>query len=156
MIELLILCGTTFAVCIAAASIPVINTEIYLIGVASLVSPVTIVPLAIAAAAGAMVGKLGVYTLGRFGGASAHKRLPERWRDRYASLSDAVSERDSVQAVVFVSALVGLPPFYLMSLLAGALRVSLAGFLAVGFVGRALRFGTCLAVPQLVLSWLSA
>ena len=38
--------------------------------------------------------------------------------------------------LVLISAIVGLPPFYLISLAAGAMRLNLAGFIAVGTVGR--------------------
>jgi membrane protein YqaA with SNARE-associated domain len=48
-------------------------------------------------------------------------------------------------ALVFVSALTGLPPFAVLSVLAGQLRMSLALFLGLGFAGRWLRFAGVLA-----------
>ena len=42
--------------------------------------------------------------------------------------------------MVGVSALVGLPPLYAVSLMAGVLRLPLARFMVVTAVGRVLRF----------------
>lgn len=151
MIELLILAATTFAVCAVAGLIPVLNTEIYLIGVSALVGPAAIAPLAIAAAAGAMVAKVGLYLAGR--GAA---RLPRgKLRGGIDRLQASLAGRDgSPLALIFTSAVIGLPPFYLVAALSGALRISPVRFAVVGFFGRGLRFAACLAFPQLVLAWL--
>jgi membrane protein YqaA with SNARE-associated domain len=53
-------------------------------------------------------------------------------------------------AVIFTSAVSGLPPFYLVSVAAGALRVSLARFLILGASGRFLRFASVVALPRLI------
>lgn len=57
-------------------------------------------------------------------------------------------------ALVLVSSTVGLPQFYVMSLVAGALRMNFTLFLAVGTVGRLLRFGTLVLIPQVALPWI--
>jgi membrane protein YqaA with SNARE-associated domain len=53
-------------------------------------------------------------------------------------------------ALVFASASVGLPPFYIMSVAAGAARMNLAWFIVLGSLGRLIRFGVIVAVPQFV------
>lgn len=54
--------------------------------------------------------------------------------------------------LVLVSSLTGLPPFFLMTLVAGAVKMNLALFLTAGTTGRLLRFGALVTLPQLVLS----
>jgi membrane protein YqaA with SNARE-associated domain len=52
--------------------------------------------------------------------------------------------------VVFSSALTGVPPFYVVSVAASSLRLSLARFLLVGGSGRLLRFAAIVALPGLL------
>jgi membrane protein YqaA with SNARE-associated domain len=52
--------------------------------------------------------------------------------------------------VVFVSSLVGFPPFYLVSVAAGALEMAFGPFLALGSVGRLLHFGVIAWLPHVV------
>ena len=58
--------------------------------------------------------------------------------------------RTCTGAVVFASAVTGCPPFYLVSVAAGALPFPLARFLVVGALGRLLRFAAVVAVPRLI------
>jgi membrane protein YqaA with SNARE-associated domain len=44
-----------------------------------------------------------------------------------------------------------MPPFYALSIVSGMLRVHIASFLLLGFLGRALRFAAVILMPQLVL-----
>ena len=58
----------------------------------------------------------------------------EHWRER-------THDRPVVASLfVFVSAATGVPPFAILSVLAGQLRMNLPLFLAIGLVGRWLRF----------------
>jgi membrane protein YqaA with SNARE-associated domain len=50
---------------------------------------------------------------------------------------------------VAVSSVVGFPPLYAVSLVAGTLRLPLAAFTAIIIVGRAIRFGAIYLVPWL-------
>jgi membrane protein YqaA with SNARE-associated domain len=59
-------------------------------------------------------------------------------------------------ALVLVSALTGLPPFFLITLVAGAVKMNLALFLTAGTAGRLVRFGALVTLPQLVLSLLKS
>jgi membrane protein YqaA with SNARE-associated domain len=67
----------------------------------------------------------------------AQARL-ELWRAR-------TQERPVLSGVlVLVSAVTGLPPFAVLAVLAGQLRMNLPLFLTLGLVGRWLRFATVL------------
>ena len=48
-----------------------------------------------------------------------------------------------------LSSVTGLPPFYLVSLAAGALRIKFTWFCVIGFAGRAVRFAVIVALPWL-------
>jgi membrane protein YqaA with SNARE-associated domain len=63
----------------------------------------------------------------------------------------AQRRRLAVDSIVFVSASVGLPPFAVISLLAGQVGMSLPRFLVIGSVGRLIRFSAvALGVEQVL------
>ena len=55
-------------------------------------------------------------------------------------LARARAWRGPIEVFVFVSAVVGIPPFYIVSLLGGALELSVTRFIVVGCAGRLIRF----------------
>ena len=131
-------------VAFASALVPLINIEAYL-GVRGSVGGIDNVwVLGLAAATGQMVGKLVWYYLGasslswtwvrkRMETPKAQARL-EKWRTR-------THERPLFAgALVFLSAFSGFPPFAILSVLAGQLRMSLTLFFVLGLMGRWLRF----------------
>jgi membrane protein YqaA with SNARE-associated domain len=75
--------------------------------------------------------------------------LPLRVRDRALAVSARLGTRRP-PALVFTSALTGLPPFYAVSVAAGMLGFRPGPFLAAGLAGRLLRFGAVFALPGLV------
>lgn len=144
--ELLSLIGVSFA----SALIPLINLEVYLIGLGA-VADVSgdLWALSATAAVGQMAGKLVWYYLGanalRWGWVRRKVEKPkaqeklELWRRR-------THDRPVTGGVlVFVSAVTGFPPFAIVSVLAGQLRLNVALFLLVGTVGRTLHFAAYLA-----------
>jgi membrane protein YqaA with SNARE-associated domain len=131
-------------VAFASALVPVVNIEAYL-GVRGSVGGIDNVwVLGLAAGLGQMVGKVVWYYLGasslhwgwvrrRMETPKAQARL-ETWRLR-------THERPVLAgALVFASAFSGFPPFAILSVLAGQLRMQLALFFGLGLAGRWLRF----------------
>jgi membrane protein YqaA with SNARE-associated domain len=131
-------------VAFASALVPLVNIEAYL-GVRGSVGGVgSIWVLGLAAALGQMVGKVVWYYLGasslswawvrrRVETPKAQARLA-RWRGR-------THERPLLTGtLVLVSAFSGFPPFAILAVLAGQLRMSLTLFFVLGLVGRWLRF----------------
>lgn len=135
----------TFLYCVGSGFIPVLNAEVFLVAAAAL-APRELLPLVtVLAAAGQMVAKSGMYLGGR-----GVVRLPsEKRKADLEALRARVARWRSRDLLVFVSASVGLPPFFAVSILAGTLRFPFPRFLVAGFVGRALRFGAIVAVPAL-------
>jgi membrane protein YqaA with SNARE-associated domain len=131
-------------VAFASALVPLVNIEAYL-GVRGSVGGIgNVWVLGLAAGFGQMVGKVVWYYLGasslhwgwvrrRMETPKAQARL-ETWRLR-------THERPVLAgALVFASAFSGFPPFAILSVLAGQLRMQLALFFGLGLAGRWLRF----------------
>jgi membrane protein YqaA with SNARE-associated domain len=53
-----------------------------------------------------------------------------------------------VWGVVFASASLGLPPLYIVSIVAGMLRLAVVPYLAIATAGRGLRFAVVVLAPQ--------
>jgi membrane protein YqaA with SNARE-associated domain len=142
-------------VAFASALVPLINIEAYL-GVRGSVSAVDNAwLLGFAAGLGQMVGKVVWYYLGasslrwhwvrkRIETPKAQARL-DTWRTR-------THERPVLTgSLVFLSAFSGFPPFAIVAVLAGQLRMSLTLFFLLGLAGRWLRFTAVLGGAE----WLS-
>lgn len=139
--------GATFAFCFVAAAVPiVINVELYLIGVTlwAAGSPAELAAIVVIAAVGQMAAKVMVYFAG-LGmlelprGARARARIArararlERWRRKPYWFFG-------------LSALVGLPPFFLTCLAAGAMKIRFELFCLLGLAGRLARFATLVTI----------
>lgn len=145
-----------FVVAVASALIPLVNIEAYL-GVRAAVASVEHVWwLGLVAAAGQMLGKVVWYYLGRnsLSWGWVRRRLEKpRNAARLDLWTRRTQERPAVAGLLlFVSALTGFPPFAVVSVLAGQLRMSLLLFLLLGLVGRWLRFVAVLGG----VAWVSA
>lgn len=127
---------------VVSAVVPWVNAEVILLSLVPLArSQTDLGILAVLATAGQMTGKGVLYWTTRrtisLGTSSGHEKLA-RWQ----TWLDGRGSR--LVPLVFLSAAVGVPPFYIVTLAAGALRIRFAEFLAVGCTGRLVHFG-CLA-----------
>ena len=138
-----------------SALVPLVNIEAYL-GVRGAVASVdSLWWLGFAAALGQMVGKVVWYYLGasslswtwvrrRIEKPKAQGRL-EQWRKR-------TDERPVVAGgLVFLSAVSGFPPFAIVAVVAGQLRMGVWLFFVLGLAGRWIRFALVLGGAE----WLS-
>ena len=139
---------TLFGIGFASALVPVVNIEAYLAIRAAVAGTGSPWLLALSAAVGQMLGKLVWYRIGasslgwgwvrrRVEKPKARARL-ELWRAR-------THDRPVLAGtLVLVSAFCGLPPFAVLAVVAGQLRMGLVLFLTLGLLGRWLRFLTVL------------
>jgi membrane protein YqaA with SNARE-associated domain len=141
-----------FCLTIVSAIIPWVNAEVIVLSLPALAaSRESLVGLVLVATLGQMTGKCAVYWAGRGSG----RVLPPRVDRAVARWSNRLASRPSkAAALILVSSIVGLPPFYVMSLVAGALRMNFAVYIACGTVGRLIRFGSLLLIPHFALPWL--
>lgn len=145
--SLLAVCLTTFAMAVASAMIPVINIEIYLLGVAALAPSAMAVPLVLAASAGQLIGKVVVY----FAATGAVKLPGKRLRTALEAMHTTLRDRPRMgSALVFASAAASVPPFFVVTVAAGAARMTLPAFVVFGLLGRVVRVGVIVALPHLV------
>jgi membrane protein YqaA with SNARE-associated domain len=140
---------------VLSALVPLVNIEAYL-GVRGSVAGVDHVwLLALMAGLGQMIGKVAWYYLGanalQWGWVRRKVETPkaqarlEAWRRR-------TQERPVLAGgLVLVSAFSGFPPFAVVAVVAGQLRMQLAVFFVLGLVGRWLRFAVVLGGAE----WLS-
>jgi membrane protein YqaA with SNARE-associated domain len=144
MDDLLVLFGT-FAFCVGSAVIPVLHAETFLVTTSLLAPPELRWPLVIAATSGQMLGKVGMYYAGRGTWLIPGERMQHRIRLAAARYRE---KRQIGNALVFVSASTGLPPFYLLSIAAGMLAFPLTPFIILGFAGRFIRFAVAVFLPH--------
>lgn len=143
--------GSCFGLSIVSALVPWVNGEILLLSMAALVhSPGKLFVLVVLASAGQMAGKCVLYWTARgalHSGSSRIAKKVERWRERFEG---PLAKR---LALVFISSAVGIPPFYIISILAGAFQLDFKSFQVVGMCGRLVRFGLIVAIPYLTLGY---
>jgi membrane protein YqaA with SNARE-associated domain len=131
--------ATTLLAGVVSGVVPVINGELALIGAVLLVTDLpTAIALAVLMSIGQMIAKAVLYQaarraadVGRRGTLSAKidraRAAAERWRSK-------------PHAITLISSITGLPPFYLVTLVAGAIKLRFHTFLALGLAGRVIRF----------------
>jgi membrane protein YqaA with SNARE-associated domain len=138
-----------FGLSIVSALVPWVNGEVLLLSLTAWArSPWDIVILVLLTSAGQMVGKCLLYWVGRGTVRFQSRRIHQvvtTWKERF--------ERSPSKSLglVFFSSAVGIPPFYVITLLAGSFRMKFGPFIGVGTCGRLVRFGTLVAIPQLAL-----
>lgn len=130
------LIGGAFLSSVISGLVPLVNGEVVVAGAALAATPDARLPLLGACAAGQMLAKTCLYGLARW----SPERLPHRARQTLARARELRLSRRSAAAVVLTSACIGLPPFYLVSLAAGALRIPPAVFVIAGTVGIVARY----------------
>lgn len=141
---------------VLSALVPLINIEAIIV-LASAKDSAPDWLLILMSAVGQMTGKLFWYyggrELQRFGFVARRMNKPkakaamERWHARTEGRPWFTA------GLLFVSAVVGLPPYAVIAVLAGVLRVRLWIFLVTGFVGRALRFWAVIGGTTAIVSW---
>jgi membrane protein YqaA with SNARE-associated domain len=133
------------AAVIAAAS-PISPLEPVMIGVAMLGRPALILPVVAIATISQMAAKTGLF----LGSRKATGVLSPRKRAFLDRVGARLAGRRWLQILlVLVSAIFSLPPFYLVTITCGALRLPLRDYVVVATVGRVIRFTTLMMLPRL-------
>jgi membrane protein YqaA with SNARE-associated domain len=137
--------GGTFVVSLIAGLVPLVNTEVFLVGLVRIAVDRSsqLAPIVLSAAVGQMVAKIVLYYTGR-----SLLDLPRgRYKDKVALLRTKIDRWQTKPYLIYaVSAVLGLPPFYLTVLAAGAMRIRFDAFLVIGLLGRIVRFAAIVAI----------
>lgn len=137
---------TTLVVSLASGLVPFINIETYLVAVAAL-TRIEGWPVVLITVLGQMLAKIILYQAGRHG----LRPLADHFQGKLERAEAALRRHKAgPDAVVLVSALTGLPPFYGVSIVAGVMRLPLTRFLLVATPARLVRFGLVFLAPRLV------
>jgi membrane protein YqaA with SNARE-associated domain len=145
----LLLCVLVVVVGATSSLFPVSPVEPWLIGVAIVAPGWLIVPLIVLVTVSSMAAKTVVF----LGGRRVEAAFRGKTRQRFDRLRDEVAGRPRLQrGTLFVSSLVGFPPFYLITALCGTLRMPLRHFVVLATTGRAIRFATLMTVPHLFIT----
>lgn len=133
--------------CLVGGVLPWINSEIAVVSASLLLSEATLPALVLACAAGQMTAKCGLYGVTRW----APHLLPSRARGLLDRAHRYGRRRHLLAIGAFTGALVAIPPFYLVTLACGVLRMPFALFAVAGAAGTTIRYGllvwAALAIP---------
>lgn len=135
-----------FALSVVSALVPWVNGEVLLLSLAAGArTSLDLAVLVLLASAGQMAGKCVLY----WGGRGAARFRSGRLESLAASWNSRC-ERSPAEllSLVFVSSAAGIPPFYVVTLLSGALRMRMGPFVGAGLCGRIVRFGVLVAAAH--------
>lgn len=136
---------STFFFCVASGFIPVMNAEVYLTSISALLLKSNVVFIALISSFAQMLAKSVIYF-----GARGILILPLKKNGLDKVKRKFERRKHSTSTFILVSASFGLPPFYIVSILAGIVKINFWLFFLCGFIGRFLRFTVILMFPQLI------
>jgi membrane protein YqaA with SNARE-associated domain len=143
----LLLCVLVLVIAAVSSLLPVSPVEALLLALSATAPTPLLLPVAALATVGHMAAKALLY----LGSRSAQPALPAQHRAALQRVRGLLLRRRRVQMLtVLVSALGGLPPFYLVTVCSGVLRLPLRDFLVAGTVGRGLRFAALALAPRVL------
>lgn len=141
----LLLFASLFGMSIASGLIPIINAELLVLGgVVAVDTPAMVVLVVVVASLGQMVAKVAMFA----GAGQATRFLGPSKMAKLETYKAKVEAHPNIVFLVFISSLIGLPPLYVISILAGALDMVLWQFFVAGLLGRLLRFGVLAGIPS--------
>lgn len=146
LLQTLGLYAGTLVVCFLAGLIPLINAEVFLVGVSIWVvkRPEQLPAIIILAALGQMFAKVILY----YAGMGMFEMPTGRWKAKVEKARAYMTRWEQKPYFVYAaSASLGLPPLYLTTFAAGAMKINFTLFCLIGFAGRLLRFAVLVSIP---------
>jgi membrane protein YqaA with SNARE-associated domain len=131
--------AATIVVGVLSGLVPIVNGELFLIGAVKLLAEDVTGALVVAVllAFGQMTAKVILYHAAR----RATDLPTGKFAEKLRRARERVGKwRNKPLTILFLSAVLGLPPFYLVTLAAGILKVPFVTFVWLGLVGRVIRF----------------
>ncbi len=143
--------AASFVVGFVSGLVPFINSEVYLVAVSTMVARPALLPIALLSAMGQMVAKTIIFYAGR----GTFKINMGKFEKKIEAVQKKFQRwENKADVLMLISASVGMPPFYVVSFVAGALKLHYIRFLIAGIIGRSIRFAVIVYFPQLVLKYL--
>ena len=142
-----LLCVVALVGATVGSVLPLSPTEPLLLALAAVAPRQLALPIAALATAGHMAGKALVYVAGR----RADRVLSVRHQRAVERAGASMRRAPAAQSLVtLVSGATGLPPFYGVTVLSGALRVPMSRYLLFGSIGRGARFAALVMLPRML------
>lgn len=142
----------TYLFCFMSGFIPVLNAELFLVGLSLTLSKPESVLVLLLASTGQMTAKAILYLSGK----GVLRFSKKRYENKIAEIEAKMEKWESkIDFFIFLSAFTGLPPFYLVVILSGIMNVNFIRFCISGLLGRTLRFGLVMFFPHLFKSLIS-
>lgn len=143
--DIALVLATWFALFTATAVLPWLNAELLMLSLLPVAAARgEVLFLAVTAVVGQMVGKAAIYWLALRGAARLNAPHLARRLDRWRAKIDRPAR---ATPVLLLSSTFGVPPLYVLTILAGSLRLRFGVFLLAATVGRAVHFGTLALLP---------
>jgi len=142
--------GGYFLLSVVSALFPWVNAEILVLSMSALArTPSALILVVLIGTAGQMAGKTVLYWAGRGTlhlGLRNITRTAEGWHERLKKY------RWGPYTLMFLSATVGVPPFYVMTVASGALKIPFVPFVLLCTAGCTIRFGLLVFMPRLLIA----
>ena len=119
-----------------AGFVPWPGAEAILIGAAFLVSPQELVPLVVVSTTAQMLAKTTLYVAARW----APKFLPRKAREFICQAEKYKERRKTMALILLTSSSLSVPPFFVITIASGTLRVPFGMFIGAGFGGIVSRY----------------
>jgi len=133
--DMQLLAGVFVGVLIAGF-LPWPGAEAILIGAALLVAPQSLIPLVAVSTAAQMLAKTSLYAVARW----APKYLPQKARE-FIDQAEKYKERRKTMAIILLaSSSLSVPPFFVITIASGTLRVPFAIYIGAGVGGIVSRY----------------
>lgn len=136
-----------FVVGFAFGLLPTGASELLAIAAGAVTPRALVLPLLVLLTVGHVLGKLIWYWLGTFGNRITHPRA-QAWIAQAHRFNEEHPRLEL--GLMLSSAFASLPPFQLLAIGAGIVRVPVIAFLATALLGRFARFGLVALVPGVV------
>lgn len=141
----LVLLAMVVVVVVIGSLLPLSPMEPMLVGIALYAGSSLLVPLVVVAGISEVVAKSLIYAAGT----QADRVLSQKRRESMNRVRGYLTGNRLLRiAVIFGSALSGFPPFYVVTVAYGALRLPLRDYLVVGAIGRAGRHAVIITLSR--------
>lgn len=132
--------------CFVTGYIPSVSTEVMLAGIGLTITNKHVLPLAAVGAFMQTLAKCHIYFLSK----KVAGCLSFKSRRKVVALRQRFTQQETLSTgILFISALIGIPPYYFMNIVCGLLNTGWLAFCVIGFTGMFIRFSACLAFPNL-------
>ena len=144
----LLLCLGAMALSAASGVLPASPVEPIIVAMAALMPRWMLLPAAALVTLSAMSTKVLVYA----GGMQAQRMFPQRTRPRVDALAARLRAQgpNARRSLIVISAMTGVPSFYVVTVLCGTLRMPVREWFIAGTVGRAVRIIGLVFLPTLL------